>query len=425
MHEFGHRLRALRRERGRSQAELGGGRYSASYISHLESGRRKPTMEIVAHLTTTLGIPATDLLGLALGEDDNVLGIVELTTTEFEVNAAWDDRDFDSVVTLAEQSAAAARRLNRPDALWNATFRKAEALLMIERYDECLTVTEELARHRVAAMAPDLRAQALALSSKAARAHGLLTAALATAQHAVEAAAESRNRGTLVSALLADIAANAELGRLTDAEKSASRIEGLLEEIPRGHLAGLAEWSVGNIAFLQGDTARGIRHHDVAARSLRPNSDLRAWGRFNKASAAMRLGAGVTDDVDRLIEAADYALRLVGNDGDRLELALVRAERALGVDPADTLEHVRAAVEGAPLPAHTLAEAALLRARAFDLMSQPDDAHEQLIEAAHLFEEAGAESRALPIWRLVAGSGTAECRSGSPSFCGRRETRRH
>ena len=38
--EFGARLREHRRSRGLSQCDLGGDRFTGSYISHLESGRR-------------------------------------------------------------------------------------------------------------------------------------------------------------------------------------------------------------------------------------------------------------------------------------------------------------------------------------------------------------------------------------------------
>lgn len=41
--DFGQRVRERRRQLGRSQTELAGTRLSASYLSLLESGRRRPT----------------------------------------------------------------------------------------------------------------------------------------------------------------------------------------------------------------------------------------------------------------------------------------------------------------------------------------------------------------------------------------------
>ncbi len=40
---FGERLRTLREAAGLSQTALAGDRFSPSYLSHLESGRREPT----------------------------------------------------------------------------------------------------------------------------------------------------------------------------------------------------------------------------------------------------------------------------------------------------------------------------------------------------------------------------------------------
>ncbi|MER7400516.1 helix-turn-helix transcriptional regulator, partial [Streptomyces sp. NPDC000151] len=60
---FGRRLRALRRQQALSQAELGGGELSASYISLLESGKRPPTDEVLLKLAARLGITADELVG--------------------------------------------------------------------------------------------------------------------------------------------------------------------------------------------------------------------------------------------------------------------------------------------------------------------------------------------------------------------------
>ncbi len=47
---FGARLRQTRKRLGMSQAEVGGERYSGSYISHLESGRRAAPADVIEFL---------------------------------------------------------------------------------------------------------------------------------------------------------------------------------------------------------------------------------------------------------------------------------------------------------------------------------------------------------------------------------------
>jgi transcriptional regulator with XRE-family HTH domain len=60
----GPRLRALRRERGRTLAELSKTTgVSESTLSRLESGQRKATLELLLPLARTYGVPLDDLVG--------------------------------------------------------------------------------------------------------------------------------------------------------------------------------------------------------------------------------------------------------------------------------------------------------------------------------------------------------------------------
>ena len=55
---FGNRLRYARMKKGLSQRELGGEKFSASYISRIESGARPPTQAVLEELSRVLEIPA-------------------------------------------------------------------------------------------------------------------------------------------------------------------------------------------------------------------------------------------------------------------------------------------------------------------------------------------------------------------------------
>ncbi|MGK5532479.1 helix-turn-helix domain-containing protein [Streptomyces sp. URMC 129] len=60
----GPRLRALRRERGATLAELSETTgISVSTLSRLESGQRKPTLELLLPLATAHGVPLDELVG--------------------------------------------------------------------------------------------------------------------------------------------------------------------------------------------------------------------------------------------------------------------------------------------------------------------------------------------------------------------------
>lgn len=72
---FGERLRRLREAREISQSELGRrvrdrGGPTASYLSHLETGRRaNPSIGLVAILAEALGCDAGELAGFTAGQN--------------------------------------------------------------------------------------------------------------------------------------------------------------------------------------------------------------------------------------------------------------------------------------------------------------------------------------------------------------------
>jgi tetratricopeptide (TPR) repeat protein len=58
----GARVRRFRRAKGMSQEEVAAPRYSAAYISHIESGGRRPTDEVLDHIAGRLGVSVDELL---------------------------------------------------------------------------------------------------------------------------------------------------------------------------------------------------------------------------------------------------------------------------------------------------------------------------------------------------------------------------
>lgn len=63
---FPLRLQALRAERGFSQRELGElSRVGQSYVSHLEAGRRTPSLAAAIGLARALSVDLHDLLGVS------------------------------------------------------------------------------------------------------------------------------------------------------------------------------------------------------------------------------------------------------------------------------------------------------------------------------------------------------------------------
>src|SRR3954463_14485722 len=70
MSTFAERLKSLRRAAGLSQTELAGDGISPSYVSLLESGRRKPSPAVAALLAAKLGCSTSELLDGEPSEHD-------------------------------------------------------------------------------------------------------------------------------------------------------------------------------------------------------------------------------------------------------------------------------------------------------------------------------------------------------------------
>lgn len=58
----GARLHRLRQERGLTQKDVAGDRYSAAFVSTIESGRRNPSRDAVGYFAERLGVDETELL---------------------------------------------------------------------------------------------------------------------------------------------------------------------------------------------------------------------------------------------------------------------------------------------------------------------------------------------------------------------------
>jgi tetratricopeptide (TPR) repeat protein len=59
---IGARLHRLRQERGLTQKDVAGDRYSAAFVSTIESGRRNPSRDAIGYFAERLGVDETELL---------------------------------------------------------------------------------------------------------------------------------------------------------------------------------------------------------------------------------------------------------------------------------------------------------------------------------------------------------------------------
>lgn len=322
---FGERLREARMQRGLTQGELGGRKYSASYVSLLERGHRQPSIPMTEHFAGLLGVEAEEVAGWI---DSTVIEQGTLTVSLLNAISAWNARDPALARSEAEYAAGLASEVGNLPVLWNMSLMKVDAAIATEQIEEAETALEALLISAGTDGEPELLATTLLRMSAVQRSKGDLDKAIAFGRRAVAAASNLPERAaTRLEASFALAAALSVRGQTEEAWSTASRLMQMTRtpDIP-SILVGKAAWVIGNIAFRRGDTATGLAQYAVAAEHINPRTDVTAWARFHRASASHRLNAGMADSAAlRSIENAELGFRIVGSDAEHVELTLTKA----------------------------------------------------------------------------------------------------
>lgn len=332
--QFGQLLRERRRSQKMSQAELGGDRYSGSYISHLESGRRSPTPEVVEFLARRLGVSSLewgvrthyDKAGTLRAEaEPDAATVEELLVAE----RAWYDRDWLSAEAYAQRAAVSAEAAGDTLRHWEALYVVAQSRFANGEFDEAAQIALEISEFPASKSFPVARAQSLSLASVANRAGSRPGWAIAHGARAVEAASGAPPI-ILAEALMSLVSALSEAGHsMPEIEPYLDRLDELAPSLSANHSRGMVEWTIGTAAYKAGDAEKGMARYDRARELLSPQRDLRLWLRFHRSEANCRMDVGITEGVADLLRISATGLEIIGNNFDVVELRQVRARLAL------------------------------------------------------------------------------------------------
>lgn len=313
---FGMRLRALRLERGLSQAALAEGGLSTGYLSRLESGARPPTDRVVEHLMMKLGVPES-----AFEADEQTPSLARVLAT---VMSAENDNDLSE---LLADSLRTADKLD-PAERWQALWLLARARDMAGLHEEEYKLLTELAALSDDLDVPELRARARTRLSRCARLLGDSTMAR---QHAEEARELMGGLSVTdqAAALHALISAEAESGRLLDARAHADELCELTAN-STGSLLVEALWAAATVRIRQSDHAEAKALLERALSLLDSREDLMLWVRLRLAAVSLYLQitpALISSARARLDEVAS-AVELVGTDLYKQQLLALSAHLA-------------------------------------------------------------------------------------------------
>jgi transcriptional regulator with XRE-family HTH domain len=390
---FGEKLRAERLERGLTQAELGKDLYSPSYISLLETGRREPTAEVIDELARRLELApkALEAWSQPISASD-----AEYVLAGLYARQAWDLRDYELAASHAATAAKIALEGKNTSAWWNMTYMQAECLVRHGDLLECQRITERLIEHPMARESIGLGVRARQMLAAVLQRQGQLSAAVDQALEATKLSEQlPKSSIVVIGTLRVLIGALAESGRLEEAWTYCQTLVSQVDETTMPQLAGEVAWVVGNVAFMRHDYAEGVKEHERAAKLLSPANDIEMWARFNKASAAVRLQAGIVEpETLASIERAELAFSIVYEmKSDELEVAFIRARWLyLTGDIVAAIEKLRKIhAEREALAKHTAGEVALLLGKSLKAAGESEEAIVYLKEAQKAFSSAGAQ----------------------------------
>jgi len=259
----------------------------------------------------------------------------DLRGIEAFLRRAQREGDQDGVIRAARQGARTAREEDNAALEWQFDQALAEALHALDSYQEMLDVAHRMTASPASAADEALRAQSLVLESIALRCQGRFLPASERAMEGLDLLGPApKERETRAQAFQALIAALVEAGRIREAWEHQAELASLLGSGFDGQTAGKGFWTLGNLAFLVGETERALDYHARASSLLSPANDIQLWARFNRASADLQLQAGVAIEQTRdCIERAILAHEVMGTtEMDRVALAVTRARWGLAVN---------------------------------------------------------------------------------------------
>ncbi|MFN2544868.1 MAG: helix-turn-helix domain-containing protein [Actinomycetota bacterium] len=391
------RLKELREGAGLTQTALARPRYSVSYISQIEAGRRKPSGEAMAFIAGKLGVtPAFLATGVPEDLEPSLRYQLE------EARQALRDSQPGEADRILRPVLAQAEQYGLGRILASARAALGEAHLLGGSFRDAVETFEE-------ALEGDLcdrdRGVAVGNLSRAYRAVG----DLAYAADVIENHLNASDREALDPSVAADLhsvllSVYFERGDVLRAERAAKRALAAAEQGASLYVQATTYWHASRVLA---EAKRWDEALDYATRArllMEQIEDTRRVARLHNAYAFICLEAEPPrgEDAEWHLDRAQTLLA----DGASMpgDLAYVFTERAriavLRSQFDEAVTHADRALEDAQ-DALEIARCLFLKGRALAALARRDEASEALRRAATLFGDRGARQQEASCWREI------------------------
>jgi tetratricopeptide (TPR) repeat protein len=395
--EFAERFKDLREKAGLTGTALAKPRYSVSYISQIEAGRRRPSQDALSFFADRLGV-SREYLATGIPEGIEARLLFELEDIRLQLSEGRADEAMTALSTLLSQAEQySLRRLwaVATTVLGDALRARGRSREAIDAYERALE-EDGLLPSREAGMAVGGLARAY-------RASGDLT----YAGEVVEAFLGRRGHGPLDPSVATDlqsvlVSIYFERGDVIRAERAARRALASADGDTPTRVRAVAYWHAGRVLAETRQFDEAMNLVTRARVLMEELDDRRRVARLHNAYAFLCLEV----EPPRIEEARshlDTAERLLTDSAAPGDLALVLTERSrlalLEENPEEAFEQAERALPDAEADEAQLALCLYMKGRALGMMERRSEARCALQEAATLYEGLGSRQQQAACWR--------------------------
>jgi tetratricopeptide (TPR) repeat protein len=393
--ELAARIRDLRVQAGLTKTALARPRYTVSYVSQIESGRRTPSSEAIEFFAAQLGV-SSRFLSTGIPEDIEE----QLRYRLQEARVAIREGRGGDAHDLAASVAAQAEEYDLSGLSHQGKLILAEALTQQGRYPEAMDVYEEVLERDL----PERdRALGVAGLAKVYRSVG----DLAYAAQIVELFLDRRDRGPLDPSLTAElqsvlVSIYFERGDVIAAERAATRALAAASHGGSLELRAKAYWIASRVLAENRRWEEALDYATRATVLMEELDDRNSVARLHNAYAFICLEV----EPPRLDDAKDHLDRaeaLLSAEAASSDLAYIHEERGriamLRDRPQEALEWAERGLAEAGADELEMARCHYLRGRALSVLDQGEDARAALGAAARAFAAQGARQQEASCWR--------------------------
>lgn len=391
------RFEEFRVRAGLTKTALAKPRYSVSFVSQIEAGRRRPSPEALAFFAGRLQVsPEFLVTGIPDGLKDSLRFRLEDARQQARTGESQEAmRTVDSVIGNA-------RRYDLPDLEGEALTVRGEALTLDSRTREAIDVLEEAIERPLPERAAGMAVRYLATAY---RQVGDLT----YAAEVIERYLRSHREVPLDPVVAAELQAVLisiyfERGDMERARQAAERALAAADTSAPLHVRANSYW---NASRVMAENRKWSEALDLITRArvlMEELDERRNVARLHNAQAFIYLEA----DPPQTKEAAAHLQRaedLLRDIGAREELAYVFTEMArvhlLEGRPSRAVEEADRALRHVGTGDLEAARSLFVKGRGLAAMGQSKEARQTLLRAASIFSESQARQQAATCWREI------------------------